>query len=285
MVPLSTLHAMSSFAAKYKPVDHYSEEDFKEETLATTLLRSEKQGLTSKGPGPLFRHRYGLWISHGILVFFALLFMALWVHAESRVKPKYPIYSPANVVADYNKELTTFNGTFNRKSIYRGHPNLQIDEAWNRIVSNMKPTRLTKEQLDRMGIKITPSKVRFSDEDGGGYMGTIEIVHQLHCLNTLRKYVHYEYYKKFDPLFDDAGPKIFHHCVEIIRQSLMCSADVAMITYEWVKGFRLPYPDFNTKHQCRNYQKILDWANDNAVHIPKEHVTRLPDTVDMLTPP
>ncbi|CAA7266708.1 unnamed protein product [Cyclocybe aegerita] len=278
---------MFSFTAKYKPVDHYNEEDTKEETLAT-LLRSEKHKVVFEPPKRLFWGRYNSWISHGILLSFAFLFMALWAHAESRVRPKYSIYSPANVVADYNKELTTFNGTFDHKSIYRGQPNPQIDEAWKRVLTEMKPTRLTKEQLDRMGIKITPSKVKFSDEDGGGYMATIETVHQLHCLNSLRKYVHHEYYEKFDPLFVDA-PKIFRthldHCVEIIRQSLMCSADVAMITYEWVKGFPLPYPDFNTKHQCRNYQKILDWANDNAVHIPKEHVTRLPDTLDMLTPP
>ncbi|KAJ3509500.1 hypothetical protein NLJ89_g5194 [Agrocybe chaxingu] len=275
---------MLPFTAKYKPVEHYSEEDSKEETLAT-LLRSEKQELAFEPLQRLFWRRYGPWISHGVLLFFAVLFMALWVHAESRVKPKHPIYSPANVVADYNKELTTFNGTFEHSSIYRGHPNPQIDEAWERISTEVKPTSLTKEQLVKMGVKITPSKVRFPDEDGGGYMATIEITHQLHCLNMLRKYVYHEYYEKFDPSFVDASPKTFHHCVEIIRQNLMCSADVAMITYEWVRGFRLPYPDFNTKHQCRNYQKILDWANDNAVHIPREHVTRLLDTVDMLTPP
>ncbi|KAG1883827.1 hypothetical protein F4604DRAFT_1516758, partial [Suillus subluteus] len=57
------------------------------------------------------------------------------------------------------------------------------------------------------------------------------------------------------------------HCIEMIRQNIMCNADVKMITWDWVQGLDTPYPNFNTRHQCRNFEKILDWAV-HAVHIP-----------------
>ncbi|KAJ7092102.1 hypothetical protein C8R43DRAFT_908184, partial [Mycena crocata] len=35
------------------------------------------------------------------------------------------------------------------------------------------------------------------------------------------------------------------HCIEMLRQNSMCTADVGMITYEWVKNWSNPYPDFS----------------------------------------
>lgn len=41
--------------------------------------------------------------------------------------------APANVAVEYYEDLTTFKGTFNHSSIYRGDPTLEIDEAWERV--------------------------------------------------------------------------------------------------------------------------------------------------------
>ncbi|KAG2353077.1 hypothetical protein BDR07DRAFT_1434846 [Suillus spraguei] len=34
----------------------------------------------------------------------------------------------------------------------------------------------------------------------------------------------------------------------------MCNADVTLLTWDWVQGHNIPYPNFNTRHQCRNYK-------------------------------
>ncbi|PPQ65051.1 hypothetical protein CVT26_015747 [Gymnopilus dilepis] len=184
--------------------------------------------------------------------------------------------APANEAIEYNRELTMFNGTFNFPSEFRGPPTPEIDAAWMRISQGVKPTRLTLEQVLKIGKFDTPSKVKFREEDGGGYMASMEVTHQLHCLNMLRKYTYKEYYQNFDPSFTHPKPDVFRthldHCVEILRQHLMCTADVGMITYEWVTGFSEPYPDFNVKHQCRNFEKILDWGYRHAIHLPRDHV-------------
>ncbi|KDR68280.1 hypothetical protein GALMADRAFT_78890, partial [Galerina marginata CBS 339.88] len=185
---------------------------------------------------------------------------------------------------EYYKELTVWNGTLNYPSIYRGYPTPEIDAAWRRISQDVKFIRLTREQVLKLGKEVTPSKVKLRDEDGGGYLTSLEFPHQLHCLDRLRKYSYREYYEISDPDFH-VNPELFRmhldHCVEILRQSLMCSADVGMITFEWVRGFNSPYPDFNTRHQCRNFEKILSWASDNAVHVRQGHISRFGDEVDL----
>ncbi|KAE9401368.1 hypothetical protein BT96DRAFT_773808, partial [Gymnopus androsaceus JB14] len=163
---------------------------------------------------------------------------------------------------EYN--TVTFDGTFRYPSIYRGTPTPELDAAWDRItLPAVQPLSISRETLLKIGKVDKPSLVRYLEEDGGGYMASLEVVHQLHCLNMLRKYTYNDYYKEFDKAFT-VDPEKFRthldHCVEILRQELMCIADVGVITYEWVDGWELPYPDFNTVHQCRNFEKVLDWA-------------------------
>ena len=94
------------------------------------------------------------------------------------------------------------------------------------------------------------------------------------------------------------------HCIEMIRQNLMCVADVGVISwvlpviqhreprihdklfrYDWVSGWEVPFPDFNTYHKCRNFDAILDWVTTHRVHVPKEHMQREGHEFDLLEPP
>lgn len=61
----------------------------------------------------------------------------------------------------------------------------------------------------------------------------------------------------------------------------MCNADTGVITFEWVQEIGDPYPNFNTRHKCRNYNKLVDWYENHKVHLKKADMTRLEDTVDL----
>jgi hypothetical protein len=52
----------------------------------------------------------------------------------------------------------------------------------------------------------------------------------------------------------------FEHCVDVLRQQLMCTADPGMVTFRWVEGISGPYPEFKTKHVCRDYEALLGWG-------------------------
>jgi hypothetical protein len=62
------------------------------------------------------------------------------------------------------------------------------------------------------------------------------------------------------------------HCIDSIRLSLQCSADVSLITWKWLKDYANPWPDFRGKHECRNWDDILEWANDR-MYDPKTQGT------------
>ncbi|KAG0697876.1 hypothetical protein DFH29DRAFT_944379, partial [Suillus ampliporus] len=183
--------------------------------------------------------------------------------------------------------VVRFNGTLDFPSIYRGPPSPEIDAAWDRLSRDVRPTRMTLEEMHKAGETDLRSKVKYPDKIGGGFMVSMESLHQLHCLNLLRKASWLEYYGPTDPSFQDTPEVVrlhLDHCIEMIRQNIMCNADVTMITWDWVERHRIPYPNFNTRHQCRNFEKILDWAVEHAVHIDKSEVTRSEDTVDLPSP-
>ena len=45
----------------------------------------------------------------------------------------------------------------------------------------------------------------------------------------------------------------------------MCASDVSVFTYHDMPGKQASSPDYNTKHVCRNFDKIKQWATDNAM--------------------
>jgi hypothetical protein len=95
------------------------------------------------------------------------------------------------------------------------------------------------------------------------YIVELDVFHQLHCLNMLRKLVYPSVYK-MDLTSDSekAADNIFHmeHCYEQLRQSLQCSSDISTIFWEWSEKKQKMFGNVKTTHTCRNFEKIRDWA-------------------------
>ena len=58
----------------------------------------------------------------------------------------------------------------------------------------------------------------------------------------------------------------------MLRQVIMCNADVGVITHRWVQGHSRPYPNFNVNHQCRDFDKLQEWAKEQGVPTPDHYV-------------
>ena len=54
------------------------------------------------------------------------------------------------------------------------------------------------------------------------------------------------------------------HCLDILRQQLMCVTDVGVLGQVWWQPEgelgAVPFVDFNTKHRCRDFEAIRKWA-------------------------
>lgn len=101
------------------------------------------------------------------------------------------------------------------------------------------------------------------DHGTGQYLASLDVFHQLHCVDLLRKALHREYYDAHEGSFAGAPEAVvqghLEHCVETLRQTIMCHGDISLLTYNWVEGRDMPYPNFNTLHTCKKWETLTRW--------------------------
>lgn len=64
----------------------------------------------------------------------------------------------------------------------------------------------------------------------------------------------------------DQGELTFttEHCIDFLRQSVMCHGDVGLITFEWSPTNLIPVAN-GTTHQCVNWGKLDQWTKERTV--------------------
>jgi hypothetical protein len=151
-----------------------------------------------------------------------------------------------------------------------------VDAAWRFLDHEIWP--VTASDIRRVhkdpdkSIKIDP-KWGLGDD---AYVASFGFVHQIHCLNSLRKEMHYDAYWDEPP--SEMAIAHRNHCLHMLLQSIMCHADVDVITYEWVytedqqSGRRSysPWPDFNMVKTCRNFDKVYDYLRRSVPAVADE---------------
>jgi hypothetical protein len=118
-------------------------------------------------------------------------------------------------------------------------------------------------------------------------MGKPDVFHQLHCLNSLRKLVYPDYYA-----FSNSSmrhPQLwyihFEHCIDILMQNIMCTANTDLVTMNWMETQSNPFPDFSINHQCRDFETLVRWRKENSVDIEKWIQMKKPDGVRQVPAP
>ncbi|KAI1147641.1 hypothetical protein F4825DRAFT_455274 [Nemania diffusa] len=147
-------------------------------------------------------------------------------------------------------------------------PSDELDNVWEDLLYALN-IRVTPEEIQRLH-KNTTNRIRV---DGGDYLGVLGVYHHLHCLNNLRRLVHWEYYAPKIPGADTSkhGPlSIEHsdHCIDSIRQAVMCHANTELHTGVWVEspeelmsGIILGH----TSTTCVRWDSVNDWARSRAL--------------------
>ncbi|MDI1486037.1 MAG: hypothetical protein OHK93_004226 [Ramalina farinacea] len=111
--------------------------------------------------------------------------------------------APAREALRYEDAPTRINGSLDFQSAYRGPPSAEVDAAWANIVE-VGTMRLSFQELEEMDATHRASAIQFPESKGGGYMGDLEVFHELHCVNFIRQYTYPEYYKdKVNSFSDD----------------------------------------------------------------------------------
>jgi hypothetical protein len=182
---------------------------------------------------------------------------------------------------DLSKHLVPLEGrVFDNTSIYRQDPSPQVDEAWDLYSGEI--FTVSKEAINNANFDIKKAvKAPLSWNRGEDqYLVQVDVFHQIHCLNELRKERHYEHYFGSKPKSDFY---IAHqkHCLHMLLQDLMCRAELDIIAFDWVDIEEhlpghdprvVPNPNFNLVKECRNFDSLTQWVMDNKV--PEPHVKR-----------
>ena len=129
-----------------------------------------------------------------------------------------------------------------------------MDAAWNRIAPSGK-IAVSRGDVIKLGKDLMKS-AKYPDNFGlgpGAYIAEIDVFHQIHCLNVLRKDIYFDYY--YGAFYLDEKPSKLHlaetsRCIYILLQNLMCAANVDIFTHNWAQGQLHPVPDMSISHKC-----------------------------------
>ncbi|MCJ1379343.1 hypothetical protein MMC17_002444 [Xylographa soralifera] len=149
-------------------------------------------------------------------------------------------------------------------SVYSGKPSAALDLAWHNLL-NFENIRLEPEVMEHYGR----SDIGVALPEGNGYIGTLNVYHELHCIKRLHQYMYQEYY--WNDITDaqrETNRVHNEHCLDFLRQSSMCHGDIGLITYEWRADTLLPVANATT-HQCLNWDKLDRWTRDRSVDMMK----------------
>ncbi|KAL1599896.1 hypothetical protein SLS60_007701 [Paraconiothyrium brasiliense] len=160
--------------------------------------------------------------------------------------------SAAPVQDHVRYKTVVFDASLGKKTIYMEDPSPRVDRAWEDLydfgISWITPSEAS--QLPNATSRLVENPSRF--------VTGLDVFHQLHCLNLIRKRLNPEYY------VNDTHVHV-EHCLDQLRQALMCSADTATIPWTWSKGQGRTIADARTTHTCRDYDAIREWAKERKV--------------------
>ncbi|KAJ7449174.1 hypothetical protein FB451DRAFT_1343219 [Mycena latifolia] len=139
-------------------------------------------------------------------------------------------------------------------------PSPELDQAWSNLY-NFGISQIPKSQA-----ALLPNKTQAIPGDEENYIVELEVFHNLHCLNMLRKRLRSDYYT------DSLAWTIPHleHCIDWIRQSLI---------WQWDAVQNMSTSRGDVVHTCRNFDKLRDWGKSHKIRSQFNGNIRIEDDI------
>lgn len=163
-----------------------------------------------------------------------------------------------------------------------GQPRPEMDQAWHDLLAG------TSIKLSEDELLLAGNATSIGHKDGG-YIGGLGISHSLHCVvsslpgfpacfllagsflcfrrdllsittqKRIKQYFHPEYYYPGEQAWDELFMHV-DHCLESLRQVVMCSADVSVYTLQWTPHNRhKPAVKVPQPHACTDWEALHEW--------------------------
>lgn len=203
------------------------------------------------------------WILHFVCVitYTTIFAIALFSAKEKPQSTSAPLLQlPAQ--NSIHQEIQHFP-TALRNNAFTGDPRPELDHAWHNLVRNDN-IRVSSSDITRFNM----TSIELAD--GSGVVAQLGVFHALHCLKMVRHWIHPDYY--FADATEHARWKMgihVDHCIEYIRENLMCHPDISLVTHRWVtteNGWRPSNKD-TAPHECANWDALNKWAGNRAIDL------------------
>ena len=89
---------------------------------------------------------------------------------------------------------------------------------------------------------------------------TLGLFHQLRCLNIVRDVI-VDFYADDSPAAKMKKPELARHCMNYLRQTVLCRADMRLESVRAPKGHQMTVSDIT--HTCRDWTPIYEAAEGN----------------------
>ncbi|KAJ3552825.1 hypothetical protein NM688_g3949 [Phlebia brevispora] len=173
------------------------------------------------------------------------------------------VYSPAQDAVEY--EARQWTAGLQVPSIYQGKPSTEVDKAWEDLYNDFGISQVPQSQASL--LPGAPASLNGNPEY---YIVQLTVFHQMHCLNTIRKALAPEYY--IDPVtgkLGNLGPGQLRahlsHCVDSLRQGIMCAGDISPIVWHRNTPNESAIIELEVPHTCRKYDKLVGWAKEHKI--------------------
>ncbi|CZT46500.1 uncharacterized protein RSE6_06934 [Rhynchosporium secalis] len=150
-------------------------------------------------------------------------------------------------------------------SEYVGEPTPEIDAAWDAIIGGESHYfSISEEEAVKLwGVNYE----KYRDRIRGGWTGTLDLFHCLHCLNQLRKALRRDIY----PEEEFRGMTHQLHCIDHLRQVIQCQSTSVISPSEW-HDHRGQYVNPKQLHTCRNFEKLHQFSKERwngSIAVPR----------------
>jgi len=191
-----------------------------------------------------------------------------------------PLFDKITIPTNEHMVNGSFMDEFDPPNPYRLLPGPEADEAWDRI-SESGWFFISSDEVE--GLGKDPKKVVKAPVEWGygedAHLAALDLNHQIHCLNMLRKASFPDHYEL--PRVSNYQAQHKMHCVDMLRDRIMCTGDAELVTYQWMETQTAPYPDFSIQKKCRDSETLIKWRQDNALRdlLPKAVMFTKPDDI------
>ncbi|KAK1991605.1 hypothetical protein LX36DRAFT_618980, partial [Colletotrichum falcatum] len=184
--------------------------------------------------------------------------------------------TPARDAVQY--ELRRFTGVGAHESEFIGPASDEMDRKWDRLIDNGKWFAIDREMFVKLNGN-PDTGLRIPDDPQGRFFGMLQVNHQLHCVDILRRstWFNIKRYRDRDHFHNMTDKDVVihtNHCLEILRQSLQCHGDTAMLTYNWVHGHDWPQSAWRSLHSCQSWEALNEWRAENDISHLVTHLER-----------